>query len=152
MNIASTLKTSIFGVPETGCGKTAGIMASEVVPMPTKDPDPKLAAAIGKRLTAFRKERGMTQVELAEKLDVTQALLSKYERGEVRLTSPVIVRLADVLGVSTDALLGVTKAAPKGPPIEKRLMKRLARFDSLPRRRQEALLQTIDVFLQSAES
>lgn len=120
--------------------------------MPTKDPDPKLAAAIGKRLTAFRKERGMTQVELAEKLGVTQALLSKYERGEVRLTSPVIVRLADVLGVATDAILGVTKTAPQGPPVEKRLLKRLARFDSLPRRRQEALLQTIDVFLQSAEA
>ena len=50
----------------------------------------KLAA----RIVTIRKERGITQVELAKTLGVTQSMVSRIERGELRLNGEVIVKLA----------------------------------------------------------
>ena len=42
-------------------------------------------AAVVALLRDARREAKLTQVELAERLGITQSLLSKYERGELRL-------------------------------------------------------------------
>lgn len=74
------------------------------------DEDRPLDAAIGERLARLRSKREMTQVELAKALGVSQAMLSRYEKGEVRLTAPAVVKIAKALKVSTDELLGVKKS------------------------------------------
>ena len=66
--------------------------------------------AIGKKITALRKERDMTQVELADKIGVTYQAVSSWERGN---SMPDIAKLPDisqVLGVSIDDLLDNAKA------------------------------------------
>jgi transcriptional regulator with XRE-family HTH domain len=102
-------------------------------------------------LTRLRKARGITQVQLAELLETTQSLVSKYERGDLLLHGELIVRLSDVLRVSTDELLGVDRKSKKAPPLpvitEKRLLRRVEMLQRLPRREKEALLRTIDAFL-----
>jgi len=103
---------------------------------------------IGQRLARARRERGMTQVELAQRLGVAQPVVSDYERGELRLHGELIVKLSDILGVSPEELLGLKKAPSNGALKNRRLMRRLQEIERLPRRDQQALLRTIDRFLE----
>ena len=60
---------------------------------------------IGERIKQKRKELGLTQAELGEKLDVTDRAVSKWEQGEGDPNLSLIPNLAKVLGVSLDYLL-----------------------------------------------
>lgn len=57
-------------------------------------------------LTLLRKERGTSQKQAAEELNVSQALLSHYEKGIRECGLEFVVRAADFYGVSCDYLLG----------------------------------------------
>ena len=59
-----------------------------------------------KRLTLVRKERGISQKQAAADLEVSQALLSHYERGVRECGLDFVVRCARYYGVSSDYLLG----------------------------------------------
>jgi transcriptional regulator with XRE-family HTH domain len=104
---------------------------------------------IGQRLARLRRERGMTQVELAQRLGVAQPVVSDYERGELRLHGQLIIKLSEILGVSSEELLGLKKAPSNGALRNRRLLRRLQQIERLPRRDQQALLRTIDRFLES---
>lgn len=105
---------------------------------------------IGQRLARIRRERGMTQAEIAEKLGVAQPVVSDYERGELRLHGELIVKLTQILRVSSEELLGLEKAKGNGTPVKnRRLARRIQEIERLPRRDQQALLRTIDRFLES---
>jgi transcriptional regulator with XRE-family HTH domain len=96
----------------------------------------------------------MTQVELAERLGVTQPAVSDYENDDIRLPADVVVQIARIVGVSTDELLGLKDAAaPRAgspSPRSRRLYRRLKDIEKLPRRDQQALLRTIEAFLSKA--
>ena len=104
---------------------------------------------VGKRLAALRRQQGLKQVELAQKLKVSQAVISSYEVGRTRPHPEVLLKLADVLGVSADELLGrdKSKSDDEAGGLERRLRRRLRRVMELPRPDQDALVQMIDVFL-----
>jgi transcriptional regulator with XRE-family HTH domain len=103
------------------------------------------------RLARLRKERGWTQVELAERLGITQTLLSDYERGRLRLNADIVVRFANALEVTTDELLQPKES--KRPLRRKpslRLQRRMEKIEKLPPHQQSTLLKTIDTFLKGA--
>ena len=105
---------------------------------------------IGDRLARLRRDRGITQSELAEILGMTQPMISGYEHGTLRLHGELIVQLAKILNVSADELLGLEQIKGTSAPKNRRLSRRLEQLDRLPRRDQQALLRTIDAFLQKA--
>jgi transcriptional regulator with XRE-family HTH domain len=60
-----------------------------------------------RRLKKLRTEMKLTQKQLAEQIGVQNSIISFYENGD-RLPSPeIIIKLAAVLHVSTDYLMGV---------------------------------------------
>lgn len=59
-------------------------------------------------LTLLRKERGISQKDAAKELNVSQALLSHYEKGIRECGLDFVVRAADFYQVSCDYLLGRT--------------------------------------------
>lgn len=61
----------------------------------------------GATMAAVRAERGLTQVELAERANLTQSLVSDYERGQRKPSVDTLVRIARALEVSADRLLGI---------------------------------------------
>jgi transcriptional regulator with XRE-family HTH domain len=65
-----------------------------------------MATAFSNRITALRKERGLSQKEVAMSLGVSQALLSHYEKGVRECGLEFVVRCAEYFGVTTDYLLG----------------------------------------------
>lgn len=111
------------------------------------------ARAIGERITTLRKARGITQVEFAEKLGISQALVSKYERGELLLHAELLGHVATALRVSSDELLGLQKrkpsTAPVAPLVDRTLARRFTLVQALPRRDRDALARTIDAFLSA---
>ncbi|MBR5806823.1 MAG: helix-turn-helix transcriptional regulator [Oscillospiraceae bacterium] len=60
------------------------------------------------KLVALRKDAGMSQDALAEKLGVTRQAISKWELGTAMPETKSIVQIAQVFGVTTDYLLGYT--------------------------------------------
>ena len=109
-------------------------------------------AAAGQLLATIRAERGFNQVDLADKLGISQSLVSQYERGELRLNAAMIVELVQILGVSADQILGIDEPESRGKLPSRKLLRRVEQIETLPKRKQEALIQTIDAFLKSAEA
>lgn len=71
---------------------------------------------LGKRICAYRKEQGMTQLELAEKMGVTDKAVSKWERDLSAPDINSIPKLAELLGVSVEVLMQGTTDADKHEP------------------------------------
>lgn len=57
------------------------------------------------RIREIRKEKGITQNELADKIGVKRAVISKYENGVISPSLNQIQKIADVLNVETVDLL-----------------------------------------------
>jgi len=105
--------------------------------------------AIAKRIAKYRKERGLTQVELAKKLRAPQSILSRYERGELRLHGELLMRLAKILDVTPNDLLGFQSDGADTEAIPRQWLRRLQKIKALSRRDHEALLRTVDAFLRT---
>ena len=63
----------------------------------------------GKKLKELRKQSGMTQKQLADKLGITKSVVSYYELSERTPSPDVLKNLALIFHVSTDYLLGVER-------------------------------------------
>ena len=122
--------------------------------MPRKNTDTPRGGeseTVGQRLARLRKERGWTQVELAERIGIIQSLISDYERDRLRMNPDMVLRFAAALEITTDELL-----QPNGgkPPLRHRpslrVLRRLEKIEKLPPHQQSTLLKTIDTFLKGA--
>lgn len=72
---------------------------------------------IGERLADLRKDRGLTQQELADILNLTKYNISAYERDYNEAPDNVKIALATFFNVSVDYLLGLTdRPNPYEPP------------------------------------
>ena len=60
---------------------------------------------LGEKIAEQRKKLGLSQEELAEKLNISQKSISKYELGNRKPQYKVLVRMAEYFGVTTDYLL-----------------------------------------------
>ena len=59
----------------------------------------------GKRLNAVRKEKGFTAQQMANKINVAIRTYRNYESGTTSPSLDTLVKIADILDVSTDYLL-----------------------------------------------
>ncbi|HEO7069359.1 TPA: helix-turn-helix transcriptional regulator, partial [Streptococcus agalactiae] len=57
-------------------------------------------------LKELRKEKKLTQTELASKLNISQKSYSNWESGKAEPTLDNIIKLANILDTTTDELLG----------------------------------------------
>ena len=70
----------------------------------------------GQRIAAYRKERGLTQESLAQRLGVTNQAVSKWESDQCCPDIMLLPALADEFGVSLDELFGRAAPAPRPEP------------------------------------
>ena len=107
----------------------------------------KQDSSFGPRLTALRKARGLTQIQLAEATGSTQRSISYYENDDGVPPASIVVGLAKVLAVSTDELLGLktpkTALAAEEDSGTRRLWKRFQVFTQLPEKDQRAVIRLI---------
>ncbi len=109
--------------------------------------------SIGKRLARLRKERGYTQKELAQKISMKQALISKYEKEKLRLSAEMLLRFSEALKVSADDILGLRpNKKERMPSPSLRILKRVQKIEKLPPSQQKAILKTLDLALQNVQN
>ena len=129
-------------MPQGGAANSA---AKLMALMPKKVPP---SSEFGRRLTAIRQQRGLTQTELAERINATQRVISYYETVADSAPGPIIVLLTQALEVSADDLLGLkppkkTTAVKEDPEI-KRLWKKFQQVRALPEKDQRAVIRLIN--------
>jgi len=71
--------------------------------------------AIGERIRALRRQRGITQEALAEAVGVSRSAVAQWETGRAGQVTGNLTRVAEILGVAAATLLGETAhhAAPR---------------------------------------
>ena len=63
----------------------------------------------GKFIAECRKQKNLTQMQLAEKLGITDKAISKWERGITMPDTSIMLELCDILGISVNELLSGEK-------------------------------------------
>lgn len=84
--------------------------------------------SIGSFIAALRKANGLTQKQLAEKLNVSDKAVSRWERDECAPDLSLIPVIAEIFGITSDELLRGQRAAPdtaSTPQAEEKSKKRL---------------------------
>ncbi len=104
-------------------------------------------ARLGARIAQLRKEQGITQVQLAETLGVSQQTITAYEVGRRRIQVSALPVIAQALGVSVEALVAEAPKPGKRGPAPK-LQQQLEQISRLPRAQQKFVMQMLDTVLQ----
>jgi transcriptional regulator with XRE-family HTH domain len=122
------------------------------VPKQTLPPLKLSSESLGQRIARIRKLRGLTQVQLAQKIGIERTVIANYEKDRLRIYDEMLARIALALSVSTDELLGLSASTPsKDEAASLRLVRRLRKIEQLPPAKQKAIIQTLDMALQSFE-
>ena len=111
--------------------------------------DQRELQTIGRRLADIRKERGLGQTDAAAELGVAQSMVSRIERGEVRMHAELLAHFARLYDVTPNDILGFDSGRNgTSTKIPRRLQKRLATFDQLTKRDRDSLIRLMDAFLE----
>ena len=104
---------------------------------------------LGARIAELRKAQGITQVQLAEWLGVSQQTINAYEVGRRRMAISALPKLARMLGVAMEELIGEESRPAKRGPVPK-LQQQIDRIIQLPRTQQKFVMQMLDTVLAQA--
>ena len=117
--------------------------------MPMGRPARTKRTPLGERIAAARAEAGLTQQQLADKLGVSQRVVTYWEREAAGLRADQLALLAESLGVSADFFLGRDQKKRGGPVGKAKAL--FERVSALPRDRQQRILATVEDMLAAHE-
>ncbi len=103
---------------------------------------------IGARIKKARKERGITQAQLAEQLDLTPKYISNFETGERLPRFETFIEIANVLNYSADALLYDVLESPSAS----NSCTITARLNELPSEDRRRIMRIIDFLIADARA
>lgn len=98
------------------------------------------------RLKELRKERGLTQKEIANMLSITQMSYSYYERGLREPEIALLIKLSEIFNVSVDYLIeNENERLEKLTEDERRVMNKYRKLNRINKAKTE---ERIDIFLE----
>ncbi len=103
---------------------------------------------IGNKITELRKNKGLSQAQLAQAVNASRDIIGKYERNDNSPSIEMALKIAKVFDVSVDYLLGEGKHAN----FDKETLKRLADIENLDQNTRNVLFDVIDTFLRDAKA
>ena len=106
-------------------------------------------AQLGARIAQLRKEQDITQVQLAEWLNVSQQTVNAYEVGRRRMAVSALPTIAKLLGVALEELIGEPPKPGKRGPAPK-LQQQMERINQLPKAQQKFVIKMIETVLSQA--
>ena len=120
---------------------------------PVNSQDERFFKALGLRIAQARKARGLTQQQTAEHLGIVQQTYAHCEVGQVRFPVSMLPILGELLGLTSDELLGleaqVRSRKPKPGPLS-RLDQQIERIRQLPRTKQHFVVELLDAVIAQA--
>jgi len=100
------------------------------------------------RLRELRKQKGLSQTELGERVGVHYTHIGRYERGVSRPGADTLKRLADALGVSGDYLLeGAVEEAAQARFEDRELLRQFQEVEKLPAEDKAVVKRFLEAFL-----
>ncbi len=104
---------------------------------------------LGDKLTMLRKQKSLSQGDLADKISVSRDAIGKYERGDIMPTADKAKKMADVLGVSLDFLMN---DAAKEEAVDKDMLQRMQEVQKLPDPEKDKITSIIDAFIRDTRA
>lgn len=97
---------------------------------------------MGLKITELRKQKGWSQTDLANKIDVSRVIIGRYERNEAAPSIDVAKRMADAFEVSLDYLAGSTEQE-----VDKATLSRLQEINRLSDENKKLVYTFLDSFI-----
>jgi transcriptional regulator with XRE-family HTH domain len=103
------------------------------------------------RLRTLRSTRNLTQTRLAELLDINPRVYNRWEQGVSVPHIDTVVKIADILQVNLDELLGRTPITSKPLVRNPKLVEMYQELDHLSDEEQQAVIVLIDSLIKRAK-
>ena len=100
--------------------------------------------SFGKRLVIARKKKKLTQDDLAAALNTKAPVIGRYERDEMKPSIEAATKLAQLLEVSLDWLVGTTDAE-----LDTATMNRIQDINKLTQKDKELVFEFLDSFISN---
>lgn len=98
--------------------------------------------SFGKRLQEARKNKNLSQEEIAKELNTKAPVIGRYERDEMKPSIEVATKLADLLEVSLDYLVGKTDVQ-----LDKVTLNRILEVSKFNEEDRQHIFSVIDAFI-----
>lgn len=103
--------------------------------------------SFGKRLLDARKRKGISQDELAQHLGTKGPVVGRYERDEMKPSIEVASKMAELLDVSLDYLVGKTDVL-----LDSKILNRIIEIQKLSADEQKTVFSLLDAFLRDTKT
>ena len=100
-----------------------------------------------KRLLDARKRKGISQEELAQHLGTKGPVIGRYERDEMKPSIEVASKMAELLDVSLDYLVGKTDVL-----LDNKVLNRIIEIQKLSADEQKTVFTFLDAFLRDTKT
>jgi transcriptional regulator with XRE-family HTH domain len=97
----------------------------------------------GEQIKSYRIKLGLTQLQVANELDVTPGYISNVENGRTAMSLRLLTFYAKLMHVSLDSLVGNLEPTYKGNALDNALLEEISKMDDATK---EKLLQTIKLW------
>jgi len=114
--------------------------------------DKTLYDEMGKRIAICRKERGLTKVQLAAMLSISQQTLAHYEVGRLRIAVSTLPQLAETLYVNIEEFINDSKKQgnnKRGPT--PKLQYQIEQIGLMQRSKQKFITEMLDALIQQQQ-
>ena len=102
--------------------------------------------SFGKRLLEARKKKSISQEYLAEKLNTKGPVIGRYERDEMKPSIEAAAKIADILDVSLDWLVGHTDLE-----LDKSMIQRIQEVSKMQPKEREHVFAMLDAFIATTK-
>jgi len=102
--------------------------------------------SFGSRLLQARKNKGLSQEDLASQLGTKGPAIGRYERDEMKPSIDVAAKIAGILDVSLDWLVGHTDME-----LDSRMLERIQEVTQMKERDREHVFAMLDAFIKQTK-
>jgi transcriptional regulator with XRE-family HTH domain len=103
--------------------------------------------SFGKRLLEARKRKGISQEEMAKHLGTKGPAIGRYERDEMNPSIEVAAKMAELLDVSLDYLVGKTDVL-----LDSKVLNRIIEIQKLNADEQKTVFSLLDAYLRDTKT
>lgn len=101
----------------------------------------------GERISLIRKQLKWSQEDLAKKVGTSAPIIGRYERDEIKPSIEVAAKMAELLNVSLDYLVGKTDVL-----LDNKIMNRITEIQKLSPDEQKTVFSLLDAFLRDTKT
>ena len=106
---------------------------------------------LGEKITLLRKEKNLTQIDLAKKLGIKHPSLNAWEKNKKTPTIPLLKKLSQIFDISVDTLIFDEKDIEHLTSQEKNIISQIKQFEHLDDKGKEAVLNMINLLTAKQE-